>query len=644
MELVEHRERVGQQERLQHIAQALHDQLAAVGLVGDGAQPIAVRGAVKGDRLLILVEHLAETALDEGAVLHHLEQAIPELPRHWLESLLPEMHHGVIPVKLYLRHRGQPKPYRSHPFELGVAACDLIDPALLELPLLEDALPDATSSIDEPLLSLEQLSLESLSASDVALSPETSPEADSEVDSEADFETTALPVPITRPKPFERALARLPLVGESPNDSANTGWFDSGWWWLAVGGVATVAFVGTTTFMLTRPCVMGTCSPLQAVAELNQLPTPLSAVPLATYPAAPPAFVSVKPNLQGVQGRIRQVPQWSAQYAEAAAVTDGLERSIAAETTAEKAAEQSRSTPQSVTQWQTAQASWQEAIAQLTDIPAQNPLAPFVQQRLTVYRAHLTVVERQIAAEQDARRRIVQAKKAATMAETRQNSARQLRDWQTATATWQTVVNLLRESPPGTSSESQTSELLRSYAAKLETTRDLTNKELASQKAYTQALQLQKRSQAAEKQNQMTQAASLLQSALTYAQQVPSQTQYYDAAQTLTASLAARLEQTQAIAKSRSELTRVCAAAGKICDYTIKPTGIQVRFTPTYEKQINQLKATGVQTGDGQTLEQINQHIASLEAALQVVANTVQVPVQVYSSSNQLVGSFAPGG
>jgi adenosyl cobinamide kinase/adenosyl cobinamide phosphate guanylyltransferase len=59
---------------------------------------------------------------------------------------------------------------------------------------------------------------------------------------------------------------------------------------------------------------------------------------------------------------------------------------------------------------------------------------------------------------------------------------------------------------------------------------------------------------------------------------------------------------------------------------------------------VNNLKTATAQSSDPEMAEQVNQHIASLEAALQTVSNMAQVPIQVYSSGNQLVGSFSPGG
>jgi hypothetical protein len=249
-----------------------------------------------------------------------------------------------------------------------------------------------------------------------------------------------------------------------------------------------------------------------------------------------------------------------------------------------------------------------------------------------------------VAAEQEARRRLLSARKTAQLAETRQNGANQLQDWQSAQATWQVVINTLRQSPPGTTTEAESQELLQSYQPKLDAVRDRASQEYAARKAYFQALQFQKRARAHRKQNQWPQTASLLQSALTYAQQVPPGTTSFDLAQGMMPGLTRDLEQSQAIFKSRLELSRVCAASGKICDYTIKPTGIQVKFTPTYEHRVNDLKTDSSQSSDPETVEQVNQHIASLEAALQTVSNTAQVPIQVYSSSNQLVGSFSPGG
>jgi hypothetical protein len=620
----------GQHKQLEQIAQQLHGQLQTHRLEPE-ADVLRVQCAVKGDRFLVLVQHAATTPIESAQIFQCLEQSILAVPREWINALLPEVDAAAVPVKLYLREVGMPKPYAAHQFELGAVAPMLLDESLLELPPLDD--------IESPLDDIAPRA--DLDAAAGNTSADNTP-ADNAPAEHSALERSLVPQDeSTRQRVFgalARPLAAIAQPAKSGSDEPGAEWFDGGWGWLAMGSVATVACVGTAAFMLSRPCVVGACQPLQIAAEVSQqLTEPALSVQRGD-------FQSVRAELLKVRKMLNTIPMWSSRYADAQAMMTGLDGAIVAERTAEQAHQKGQAAAQPVTEWQAAQSTWRTAIAQLGDIPKTNPMFGFAQKRLTTYRAHLVQVDRRVATEQEAHRRLLTAKKTAQLAETRQNGAHQLKELQSAESTWQVVVNTLRQTPPGTTTEAESQELLQSYQPKLDAARDRASQEHAARKAYFQALQFQKRARAHRQQNQWPQTATLLQSALTYAQQVPTGTTSFDLAQGMIPGLSADLEQAQAIVKSRLELSRVCAASGKICDYTIKPTGIQVKFTPTYEHRVNDLKASASQSASPETVEQVNQHIASLEAALQTVSNTAQVPIQVFSSSNQLVGSFSPGG
>jgi hypothetical protein len=588
----------------------------------------------------VLVQHPAGQTMPAQQVFQCLEHSVPELPRELLEALLPEMGENGVPVKLYLREAGMPKPYASHQFEMGSFAPGLLDESLLELPPLEDeGLPSLEN--EEALGDREAFNLDSHpSTSNFANASDTAASGtDASGTNASDTVNSGTNSSGLMRRKVVAALTKPLHVFAPTADDPETSPDWASWWWLAAGGVATIACVGTSAFMLTRPCVIGECKPLQIAAELSQQ---ITEPPLSV--ATPIEFRSVRADLLKMRRLVNTIPMWSNRYADAQAMIAGLNSAIAAERNAERAYQQGQTTAQPVTQWQAVQSTWREAIAQLGDIPKTNPVSAIAQKRLLTYRAQLAHTDRRLAAEQEAHRRLLTARKTAQLAETRQNGADQLQELQTAQSTWQVVVNTLRQTPPGTTTEAESQALLQSYQPKLDAARDRADQELAARKAYLQALHFQKRARAHRKQNQWAQTASLLQSALTYAQQVPVGTTSFDLAQVIIPSLNADLEHAQAIVKSRLELSRVCAASGKICDYTIKPTSIQVRFTPTYEHRVNDLKTASTQSASPETVEQVNQHIASLEAALQTVSNTAQVPIQVYSSSNQLVGSFSPGG
>ena len=98
------------------------------------------------------------------------------------------------------------------------------------------------------------------------------------------------------------------------------------------------------------------------------------------------------------------------------------------------------------------------------------------------------------------------------------------------------------------------------------------------------------------------------------------------------------------MAQVRSDLERICTAEGKICDYTITNTVIDVRFSPSYERRVRTLGGLSSFSGDAETLYKIDKHLASLRTALQTVCTNSGVPMAVYNSDNEQIGSLIPGG
>lgn len=589
-----------QQERLKQIEGRLQEQL--------GLQlpllPLRVQCALK-DNLMVLVQHPPGVEVEPPQIFGILEQALSDGPTDWLSDRLSQSPKQYSLIKLFLRVTGQPKPYAAHAFRLSPA----VTPPLLDAEVQQA--PEETT-IAEP-------------AADMA------PAAAGEL---------ALPSPTTSSQLEQRGTGLVAVGDRSSRTPARSRSKDDlKPWLLAGGGVVAALLVGGGLYALTRPCVLGACQPLQTAQTLSQ-----QSAQLLQGNQSEQAEQQARQQLTEAQRLVSEIPPWSGAYGEAQGVKQALDQVLIAENKAETAIQKGQATTQSVTDWQAIASLWQEAIAPMQSVAQTSPLYPYAQQRLTAYQANLKLTEQRIAAEQEARKRLLEAKKTAGLAEARQNTAKQLQDWQIVQSTWLVTMNALRQIPNSTTSYAEAQQLIQNYEPKLTAARDRVTQEQLATKAYTQAAQLEQQAKAWQQKNQWSQAAASWQSALNYANQVPEETSVSNQAQTLAANAASALKQAQTVARVRGDLDRICFASGKICDYTIQNDAIKVKFVPSYERRARTIGGMSYFSRDYETMYKIDQHFASLAKALQAVSTNSALPIQVYNSDNQVLGSFVPGG
>lgn len=587
------------QERLKQIEGRLQEQLR----LQLPLLPLRVQCASK-DNLMVLVQHPPGVEVDPPQIFGILEQALSDLPAGWFPDRLSQSLDQNSLIKLFLRITGQAKPYAAHAFRLSLASAS---------PLLHPEVHQSSeaATITEP-------------ADDMA-----PPEAGE-----------LAPTPPTTSSRLERG-AGLVAVGNRASRASirSRSKGDLKPWLLAGGGVVAALLVGGGLYALTRPCVLGTCQPLQTAQTLSQ-----QSAQLLQGNQSEQAEQQAKQQLTEAQRLVSEIPPWSSAYGEAQGVKQALDQVLIAENKAETAIQKGQATAQSVTDWQTIASLWQEAIAPMQSVAQTSPLYPYAQQRLTAYRANLKLTEQRIAAEQEARKRLLEAKKTAGLAEARQNTAKQLQDWQIAQSTWLVTMNALKQIPDGTTSYAEAQQLIQNYEPKLAAARDRVTQEQLATKAYTQAAQLEQQAKAWQQKNQWSQAAASWQSALNYANQVPEETSVSNQAQTLAANAASALKQAQTVARVRGDLDQICFASGRICDYTIQNDVIKVKFVPSYERRARTIGGMSYFSRDYETMYKIDQHFASLAKALQAVSTNSALPIQVYNSDNQVLGSFVPGG
>lgn len=328
-----------------------------------------------------------------------------------------------------------------------------------------------------------------------------------------------------------------------------------------------------------------------------------------------------------------------------------LDRVLAAESKADTATQKNQALPQPIATLQATQALWREAIAQLQTVPQTDVLYAFAQQHLAAYETNRAAIATLITAEQQAQKKLSLAKETVKVADAREGIAQTSESWQLAQSTWQVAINTLREIPTSTTSYTEAQQLLAGYQGKLAVARDRATQEQIAKKAFTQALALAQRAEAAQRQNQWSQAVATWRDALTTIKQVPNNTAYSDPAQPLVVSYGTSLKQAEAqlqvaaaTQRTRDDLSRICTGSPRMCSYTIANNVIRVQFTPAYERQLRIAFVVG-QSGDKGTLGGVANHIETLQTALQTIADNAGLPLEVYSADgSELIGSFNPKG
>jgi hypothetical protein len=590
-----------QQDRLKRMAQTLQEQLQP----RSPLIPLQVQCVLK-DSLMVLVQHPPGNAPNPQQLFETLEQSILELPNELTTPIVE-----AVKVKLFLRVLGQQKPYAYHTIAL-VPALLQFDPEALFKPSEVTFTP---VEVDNPKLVADQPTLVEESADE--------PGVLAVYEGAFDLEDSSL-------------LADDDANERAPRLKRDRRWVLPPWFWLSVGGIATVGLVGGSLFALTRPCVIGGCSSLQEAQTLVQRS--------AQTTRSGGSSQQSTADLLEAQRLAAAIPPWSSYYGEAQIFKQRLNQALAAETKAALATQKAESVAQPIAEWQATQTLWQEAIAQMQSVPKDSPIFGFAQERLITYRANLLFADQRIKAEQEAQQRLNTAKKTAGLAEARQNTAQQLPEWQLAQSTWQVAMNNLTQIPQGTTSQPEAQRLMDSYTQKLKAVGDRATKEQQAAKTYAQAQTNAQRATTLQQQNQWSQAVSAWQSALAAAKQVPKDSLLTDEAQTLTAIYSGSLKQAESVARVRSDLERICTAEGKICDYTITNMVLDVRFSPSYERRVRTLGGISSFSGDAETLYKIDKHLASLRTALQTVCTNSGVPMAVYNSDNEQIGSLIPGG
>ncbi|MGA9381242.1 MAG: hypothetical protein WBV73_20990 [Phormidium sp.] len=631
---------------LQELAKFLQERLRA-DLAGE--VPLQVRCMLQNDILLVLAQHSQSVAPEAQPIFRVLQQTIQEAQPEFTEK-----------VRLYLRAVGQKQPSAVQDFIIEKSA------AWLDTTDLDDADDD---DFDELFRWLGKASDETEETEEIpqendinaAFNPEQIAEShldkstllsnlvteyETESDSMADL---LLEEPPSQSSPETEPIYAPPIVPEKP--PLKTEEFSLSPKLIIVAATVTIVAFLSSLYAFSRPCVIGSCPQIKTAKQLGQESTQ-SIKKAKTIQDVE----KVQQKLTTATQLLKTIPPWSSYHSEAQKLLPNYQNQanlidpvLMAMKKADEAAESSQDSPHSVQKWQEINSIWKQSVALLKQVPKNSPVYPLAQQKLLNYRDNSVEINHRIKLEETTENRIIAAKQAAQTAELRQVSARSLENWQEVESIWENAIATLSSIPKTVTGYEETEELLDNYQTKLAMVRDRRNQEQISANIYNQSLTLASLAQNQEQRNQWSEAVSSWRRALTYAQQVPKGTFYYPQSQPLIDSYSNALNQAQdklkvavVLQKANSDLNRVCNVSPKICDHIVTRQGIKVYLTPTYINSVRRTAMSAGINGDANTLAGVDDHLKTLQSALEAISENSVLPLEIYDHTRALIGKYNP--
>lgn len=611
-------EAAARQEDLQVLGQLLQQHLQSE---FPQAVPLQVRCAIKDGTLMVLSQHPPDMTLEPHEMFAALQQA--------LQSLQPQV---AQPVEVNLRVAGQKQPYSIDFFVLQPPiSLPVAEPVGLETSCEKPASPSEEYETpnkwgDPPLAEVKNLTGSSETFFDSSNQLAPAPNLSSKI------------VPVKRFS-FADATSRWPQF-KSPLPIL-----------VAGAGVALAASLGGV-YLLTRPCVIGECEPIQTAQQLNQ-----ESAQLTRRAKSQQQLTAAQQQLAEATDALQTIPPWSPRYQEAQQLSQTLStesgtlnQAVTALQKASAAAQKTQNPPHTVQEWQAIQALWREVIRPLEAVPRNSAVYSLAQQKLPGYRANLTSVHQQLKAEQQATKKLKLALATSQVATKRQSAAQSLQKWQQVQSTWQVAVDLLVSIPKTSTAHKEAQHLLRTYRLKLVAAGDRTTKEQFSAKTYNQAISLATVAQRYEQQNQLATAVTNWSQALNAAKQVPTGSFYHSKAQPIIDSYSSALKQAEdklkaanILQKVRTDLDRTCSGSIQVCNYTLNSQAITVRLTSDYERAVEQSFIDANVQDDSNTQAGVVNYYQALLQALEAISYNASLPLQVYDAEGSLIHNYRPG-
>jgi hypothetical protein len=582
--------------------------------------PLMVKCVRRQETLMVLGQHPEMVVPDPQQVFSVLEQAIKSLLR-------PQFSQKV---QLYLRVASKSQPYASHAFTLAPVAKQPPPPPPPGIVASQSAAPVETAAGNSAgLATLDEAEFvpDVAGSQDVAKPEVSEPQAPYEEFEPLSTLTVASETSLALRAPYSLLPALLTSAG------------------------VTLLVLMAGVYPLSRPCVLGKCTEMATAQQLGQESAKVLQQEKTAF-----GPVRAQQQLERAAEILKSIPFWSFYYPQAQSLLRTYEvrekrvsEILQIQKKATNASQRSQNPPYSVPTWLEIQSEWREAIVQLEQMPQDSEVAPWRTRKLKEYRANLREINGRVNAEQLGENKLKVAKDAAKMAEARQSVAQSLESWQVVHATWQTAVQALAQIPPRTVASEEAQRLLQDYRLKLAASRERRTTEQMGANAYNQSLRLAEDAQQAERLNQWFQSVILWRKALNYAEQVPSESDYYTQSLPLRESYSNSLQRAQAklqvalaLQKARTDLKKTCSGSLKICDYTVSSDMLTVYITPEYRQAVRDTAQAADKQRDYKIRLKVDDHVLRLQTALELISKKTGIPISVYDPSGSLIASYNP--
>jgi hypothetical protein len=635
--------------------------------------PASIRCGARQNRLLVLLEHGAETPLNPTESFALIQGWLTDLPTD-LKSLL--LGAGRQPqAGLYARIKSQKQPYASQlckfpavesigPDSPGLNSLDAnaLAPGLTAADLTPaeraaagvSAPESAVSDLDGSDLIIRNLEFDLTDS----IAQSTNRTAADRAAAEASFlGAGAIPTEMRLPgadRAGDRITDFTPIEGEpfpglaeglefeeEPPLTRDSFYVPVGVWVAGVGLVFTT-FVGSF-FLMSQPCLVRTCVPFEAAQRIgNDVTQMLQAA--NTWEDLERA----RSQLGLAKVQLDRVPSWS-RYGLQAQQQRGRYQNLALAIEPVQAALKQATLATQKTQgdglpidsWRDIGKSWDSVISQLKAIPSNSPLHSMAQDKLRQFEASQRQVQQRLVKEQEGARLLVEARRLS--APLSDPSVRT--DLGGTQVRLQEIVELLQAVPKGTTAYTDAQQILSTYESQLAAATNQQSQQQAAIDDYRQATAIAGEARRLEGQQDWDGARDQWQSAIAILQSIGSSSPNYVESQTRFSEYTLALKQAElrasrsgAVAQARSALDGICSGKPTICTVEVTADRIAVRLTLEYQQAV----LTAGTIGDADSQVQAVDHVKTLELALQATSDNAQIPLELYDPDGTLVGTHTP--
>jgi tetratricopeptide (TPR) repeat protein len=627
--------------------------------------PAKFRCGARQNRLLVLLEHEAETPLNPTESFALIQGWLSDLPMDLKSLLLGDSRQPQ--AGLYARIKSQKQPYASQLCKFPAVEPESIGPESIGPESIGPEFLDAelnSSDLNSSELSSSGFSDSGaldLGSSDVAvrdldlsLADAIAQAAADRASAEASFLGSGASTEGAGDRTGDRMTDFTPIEGdpfpgmaeslefeEEPPLTRDSFYVPVGVWVAGVGLVFTT-FVGSF-FLMSQPCLVRTCVPFEAAQRIGNDVTQMlqAANTWEDLERARSQLGLAKVQLDRVPSWSRYGPQAQQQRGRYQNLALAIEPVQAALKQATLATQKTQTDGLPIDSWRDIGKSWDSVISQLKAIPSNSPLHSMAQDKLRQFEVSQRQVQQRLAKEQEGSRLLVEARRLS--APLSDPSVRN--DLAGTQVRLKEIVDLLTAVPKGTTAYIDAQQILSTYQSQLAAATNQQSQQQAAIDDYRQATAIATEARRLEGKQDWEGARDQWQSAIAMLQSIGSSSPNYVEAQTRFGEYTQALKQAElrasrsgAVAQARAALDGICSGKPTICTVEVTADRIAVRLTLEYQQAV----LTAGTIGDADSKIQAVDHVKTLELALQATSDNAQIPLELYDPDGTLVGTHTP--